>query len=415
MKIRKGWISFALWSSLTAPVGIAVFFGSCSLRDAEVDGLGNEPLISNGTVIRDRSTAGPSVSSVVAIGRVVDNTAGTRIYCTGSLVSPVHVLTAAHCVTATPQMRVMFGEAQDDREVYIRVRRVDVHPQYDDTLPTLLNVARPPHDIAVLTLSSDAPDGWSSAKLAVQSSVLPSSLTLAGFGVSETRNIVDTGTLRVASVRLQKEHAERQTIETSGGTFLRPVGGCAGDSGAPLSTQPGVMIGVLSTGGEIAGKCIGTNMFTDLRHYAEWINRILIADGQRLQTGEAHARTPFARVDTEALRRSFAGGSSTGLVRLNFPAQRLSGNATNPSNSASATRICRLSTAYEMTLVNGRQRSQKWESPLFQAPSTSGPAAGIQYEVPFSESPLRKVSLQWQLVCNGDPITIEPLETTLHL
>lgn len=413
VKIRKGWISFALFSTVAAPVTVAVLFGSCGLRDTGVEGSGSEPQISNGTVISDRGAAGRSVSSVVAIGRVVENVAGTRIYCTGALISPVHVLTAAHCITAVSQMRVMFGAAQDGREVYARVRRSDVHPQYDDALPTQADVARPPHDLAVLTLSSAAPGGWSSASLATQSSVLPGSLSLAGFGVSETRNVADTGTLRTASVYLQKERAERQTIETSGGTFLRPVGGCAGDSGAPLSLQPGVVAGVLSTGGEIAGKCIGTNTFTDLRYYTEWISGILKADGQSLQAGAPSAGKPLARLDTEALRRSFAGGSRTGLVRLSFPVQRFSGNVASPLNAASG--VCRLSADYEMTLTNGKKRSRKWESPLFQAPSPAGSSAGVQYEVPFSQTPLKKVFLKWQLVCDGTPVGVEPPETELNL
>jgi hypothetical protein len=367
--------------------------------------------ISNGTIVTDRSNSGSTLSSVVAIGRSQNGAPAVKIFCTGVLVSSVHVLTAAHCVAEPDQMRVMFGVAQDGSEIYLRVARAGVHPLYDHKLPTRPELGLPPHDIALLTLASFAPVGWPPAPLADRDAVLPGSLSLAGFGVSETRNVADTGQLRVASVQLQAERSERQTLETSGGTFFRPIGGCAGDSGAPLSLPGGPVAGVLSTGGEVAGKCIGTNSFTDVRFYIPWIQGLLNADGQSLVADVQGGQKLVASLDTVLLKRSIVSGSRTGALRVYFSGAHFQGDQPFVSRDSSSSVTCKLSANYEMTLIGGVRRSRRWESGLFELPL--GSLSGVQQEFPVARAGLNRVTIRWQLLCNNRLVALEPEFTDL--
>ena len=107
------------------------------------------PYIVNGEVVRPHSH--PYMAALML---------GSRHFCGGSLVSPHHVITAAHCVAGlrpsqTKQLRVHLGrhDVFRDKDRGVVVRRVSEIYTHSNFKPS-------PHfwnDIAVLRLKTDVP------------------------------------------------------------------------------------------------------------------------------------------------------------------------------------------------------------------------------------------------------------------
>ena len=73
-----------------------------------------------------------------------------KIFCTGVLVTPTVVATAAHCINPTPPDQVYFGNKLSSKKgTFIAVSDTKIHPDFDED--TLVN------DIAVIGLASRAP------------------------------------------------------------------------------------------------------------------------------------------------------------------------------------------------------------------------------------------------------------------
>ena len=151
---------------------------------------------------------------------------GGRVYCSGVLVAPRFVLTAAHCTDPEPRT-ITLGTAR------VNVTRVVVHPQYDP--PTL------GHDLALVELVS-AP-AVAPSPLARTSAVMAGhDLRVEGYGLAHATDpspgVLRRGTARVSAVTAT--HFE-----------LAPNPGlpCVGDSGGPVFDNETV-VGITSYGDE---------------------------------------------------------------------------------------------------------------------------------------------------------------------
>jgi secreted trypsin-like serine protease len=197
-------------------------------------------------------------------------------FCSGTLIAPDIVLTAAHCTTeAAAGLTVSrSAEAGPARSSVVAVA---VHPSYNAG-----DYARSRAAVDLAMLKLDEP--LSVPQPIVIHGLVPlpgERLVVAGFGVTAAGSHTGLGTLQTATLAAVGEPSSLQlrlADPASQGGAVPGIGSCDGDSGGPVFEPGGgrlVLIGVMSWSngpGWFAG-CGGVTGVTPLARHREWIVR----------------------------------------------------------------------------------------------------------------------------------------------
>jgi hypothetical protein len=219
---------------------------------------------------------GGGAPSTEGMARSVVTIVGSRgNFCTGALIAPKLVLTAAHCVPPGAEYKIV--EYGADRQPSLQdVKSVAVHPGFN---MQAMSGHRATADVALLQLAAP-PKGKTPAALGSPNIPIDvgGRFTIAGIGVTVRGDGKSGGTIRVAGLVATGKPGTLQIrlVDPVGQGTREGLGACTGDSGAPVfeDKQGGpVIVGVVSwsTGPNGAAGCGGMTGVTPLTLYRDWI------------------------------------------------------------------------------------------------------------------------------------------------
>jgi hypothetical protein len=183
--------------------------------------------------------------------------------CSGAVIGPRAVLTAAHCVTRRGALEVVVGPSVDRPTEIRRVIAIWSHPEFDD--------ADNAHDLAVLLLdrpvTSAAPSPLADA--ALDAGDVGALVRLVGYGADgdgAPPGDKRTGTAEIAAVGAVTFDA-----------VPAPAMSCQGDSGGPVLLDRGageVIVGVTSSGDP---GCVAMAVNVDVGAYRAFLDPLVVA------------------------------------------------------------------------------------------------------------------------------------------
>jgi MYXO-CTERM domain-containing protein len=181
--------------------------------------------------------------SVVLLG-------GGGVWCTGTLVAPNVVLTAAHCISANNNFVYLGPQYLGDAGgSVLSVAKSYQHPDYATNKSV---------DIGIVVLSSS-------------SAVTPSAFSTTAPTVNESVHVVGFGnTANPTEPSFTKMQVDVPISAVASDSFSTGPAICAGDSGGPAFAS-GVIAGVVS--GHSIQACGGTAGYVRVDLYAQWIQQ----------------------------------------------------------------------------------------------------------------------------------------------
>ena len=201
-------------------------------------GLGDETESTGETEQRrDPIVGGQATTGYPAVGTFI--TAAGKKRCTGTVIAPRTVLTAAHCLKpyASRPVKFMLGSSYSSPTAVIAVAALKAHPAYTPNN----------NDIGIVTLAADAPVKPMKILPSLDQSWLNRELVFVGFGQSDGVAHAGQGIKRFVYMPITSISATQFQYAVPGKNT------CRGDSGGPAFAEVGgelFVAGITSYGDE---------------------------------------------------------------------------------------------------------------------------------------------------------------------
>jgi hypothetical protein len=189
-------------------------------------------------------------------------------FCTGIVLGPRVVLTAAHCLRPTRDMAVVYRDAAG-KPVLIAVAAAVSHPLYRANAIAERQVSI---DLALVETETPLDPRFTPPPLAEgDGPAVGDDTILAGFGVAREGTPTTGGTLRSARLKVRAP-LSRILLWAQGA--VDGAGACGGDSGAPLFLGDGETVAAIvawTSGGERGQRCGGLTQGPLIAPQRDWI------------------------------------------------------------------------------------------------------------------------------------------------